>query len=71
MIKSILALTALVVVIGIADKATRKSPMDLYEAWTDTGIHLMMSDNGTDTPEDDIVIDWETNREFQIYVKED
>lgn len=41
----------------------------VYEAWTDTGIHLMMSDNGTpDNLEDDFVVDWEDNREFKITV---
>lgn len=59
MIKSILTITALVAVIGIADKATQKRPMDLYEAWTDTGIHVVMSDNGTETMDDDFIVDWE------------
>lgn len=41
----------------------------VYNAWTDTGIHLMMSDSGTpDNFEDDVVIDWEDNREFKITI---
>jgi len=70
MIKTILAMAALVAITGFVDHNTRKSEPDIYEAWTDAGIHLMMSDNGTETPEDDVVIDWETNRRFTI-IKED
>lgn len=70
MIKTIFAAAALLLIAGVADVNTRKTDPSIYEAWTDTGIHLMMSDNGTETPEDDIVIDWETNREFTI-IKED
>lgn len=41
----------------------------IYNAWTDTGIHLMMSDNGTpDNFDDDFVIDWEDNRQFKVTV---
>lgn len=40
-----------------------------YSAWTDTGIHLIMCDNGTpDDVEDDYVVDWEDNRVFSIKV---
>lgn len=70
MIKTIFAAAALLLIAGVADVNTRKAEPSIYEAWTDTGVHLMMSDNGTDTPEDDIVIDWETNRKFTI-IKED
>lgn len=70
MIKTIFAAAALLLIAGVADVNTRKTEPNIYEAWTDTGIHLMMSDNGTDTPEDDTVIDWETNRQFTI-IKED
>ena len=70
MVKLLLALAALTVTVGVFDAATRKTEPEVYEAWTDTGIHLMMSDNGTTTPEDDIVIDWEDNRQFTI-IKED
>lgn len=70
MIKTIFAAAALLIIAGVADVNTRKVEPSIYEAWTDTGIHLMMSDNGTDTPEDDEVIDWEDNREFTI-IKED
>ena len=70
MIKTIFAAAALVAIAGVADVNTRKAEPSIYEAWTDTGIHLMMSDNGTETPEDDIVIDWETNRDFEIIVND-
>lgn len=70
MIKTIFAAAALLLIAGVADVNTRKTEPSIYEAWTDTGVHLMMSDNGTDTPEDDIVIDWETNRKFQIIVND-
>ena len=44
---------------------------DIYSAWTDTGYHLMISDNGTpDDPEDDWVVDWEDNRDFRIIVND-
>lgn len=70
MIKTIFAAVALIAIAGVADANTRKVEPSIYEAWTDTGIHLMMSDNGTDTPDDDIVIDWEDNRDFEIYVND-
>lgn len=70
MIKTIFAAAALLLIAGVADVNTRKAEPNVYEAWTDTGIHLMMSDNGTNTPEDDIVIDWETNRDFEIIVND-
>ena len=70
MIKTVFAMAALVAIMGVADVNTRKAEPNVYDAWTDTGVHLMMSDNGTDTPEDDVVIDWETNRQFTI-IKED
>jgi len=70
MIKTVFAMTALIAIAGVADVNTRKVEPSIYEAWTDTGVHLMMSDNGTDTPEDDIVIDWETNRDFEIIVND-
>lgn len=42
---------------------------DVYSAWTDTGMHLMISDNGTpDDLEDDFICDWEDNREFTITI---
>ena len=44
---------------------------DVYSAWTDNGLHLMISDNGTpDNPEDDFICDWEDNRAFEIIVKD-
>lgn len=70
MIKTVFAAAALVAIAGVADVNTRKTEPSIYEAWTDTGIHLMMSDNGTETPEDDIVVDWETNRDFEIIVND-
>lgn len=70
MFRTILILAALTATVGVFDAATRKHEPNVYEAWTDTGVHLMMSDNGTDTPEDDIVIDWETNRDFEIIVND-
>lgn len=45
-------------------------PQDnVYSAWTDTGIHLMISDNGTpEDLEDDFICDWEDNRVFTVTV---
>lgn len=70
MVKALLGIAACIAFVGAFDAATRKHEPNVYEAWTDTGVHLMMSDNGTDTPEDDIVIDWEDNRQFEIYLNE-
>lgn len=39
-----------------------------YSAWTDDGVHLIMSDVGTSDPSDDIVIDYEDNRVFSVNV---
>lgn len=40
---------------------------ECYSAWSESGIHLILSDNGTpDDVEDDFICDWETNREFTI-----
>lgn len=42
---------------------------NVYSAWTDDGIHLMISDNGTPEDfDDDFVCDWETNRDFTIII---
>lgn len=42
-----------------------------YSAWTETGTHLIMSDNGTpNDPDDDFVADWETNREYTITIND-
>ena len=48
--------------------ATKPESHD-YEAWTSTGVHLMINDNGTPNDfEDDWVFDWETNRTFTVEV---
>lgn len=42
---------------------------NVYSAWTDDGMHLMISDNGTpDDLEDDFICDWEDNREFTVTI---
>lgn len=44
---------------------------DCYSAWTEDGVHLIISDNGTpDDLEDDFICDYETNRVFEINVIE-
>ena len=44
---------------------------ECYSAWTEDGIHLILSDNGTpDDLEDDFICDWESNREFTVNVIE-
>lgn len=40
--------------------------MACYDAYTSTGLHLIMTDNGTEEPEDDWIVDWEDNIEFEI-----
>ena len=43
---------------------------ECYSAWTEDGIHLILSDNGTpDDIDDDFICDWETNREFTISIR--
>lgn len=42
-----------------------------YDAWTSTGYHLILSDNGTpEDVEDDWIIDWEDNRDFTVTVND-
>lgn len=45
------------------------SQPNVYSAWTEDGIHLMISDNGTpDDFDDDFICDWEDNREFVVTI---
>lgn len=40
-----------------------------YDVWTESGIHLMMTDHGTpDDPFDDFVIDYENNRQVKVTI---
>ena len=40
---------------------------DCYSAYTEDGIHLILSDNGTpDYLDDDFICDWEDNVDFEI-----
>lgn len=44
---------------------------NVYSAWTEDGIHLMISDAGTPGYlEDDFICDWETNRDFTITIND-
>ena len=44
---------------------------DVYSAWTEDGMHLMISDNGTpEDLEDDFICDWEDNRVFTITIED-
>lgn len=46
-----------------------KGSADCYSAYTETGVHLIMSDNGTPNDiEDDYICDYETNRIFEITI---
>lgn len=58
----------IMMILALCNAGQEKNFAD-YEAWTDTGIHLMVCDNGTpDDYEDDWIYDWETNREFTITI---
>lgn len=47
------------------------APSNTYNAWTDTGVHLIIDDNGTPNNfDDDFIIDWETNRQFKISIQD-
>lgn len=61
---------AIVLAMAFTTRHADAIPHDtVYSAWTDTGIHLIMSDNGTpDIFDDDVVIDWEDNRNFTVKV---
>lgn len=51
--------------------ASQKPTGDVYSAWTQDGLHLMISDAGTPgNYEDDFICDWETNRDFAITVND-
>lgn len=39
---------------------------NVYSAYTDTGIHLIMTDAGTADPFDDFIVDYEDNRAYEI-----
>lgn len=42
---------------------------EVYSVWSEPGLHLMMSDNGTpDDYSDDWVVDWEDNRNVMVTV---
>ena len=44
---------------------------NVYSAWTEDGMHLMISDNGTpEDLEDDFICDWEDNRVFTITIED-
>lgn len=60
----------IIVVAIIAAMSSANAPAgDVYSAWADTGIHLMISDNGTPEDfDDDFICDWETNRIFTVTV---
>lgn len=62
-------LFAIIIAALLCRPAPAQVPGDVYSAWTDTGYHLMMSDNGTPgDPEDDWVCDWEDNRTYTITI---
>lgn len=49
--------------------AGRQPAGDVYSAWTQDGLHLMISDAGTPgNYDDDFICDWETNRDFTITI---
>lgn len=49
--------------------ASQKPAGNVYSAWTEDGLHLMISDAGTPgNYEDDFICDWETNRDFIITI---
>lgn len=53
----------------LAALSAGKPAGNVYSAWTDDGLHLMISDAGTpEDLEDDFICDWETNREFTITI---
>ena len=60
----------LIVMMILAITAPAEKPVgDVYSAWTESGIHLMISDNGTpDDFDDDFICDWETNRDFAVTI---
>lgn len=53
----------------LAALSAGKPAGNVYSAWTEDGIHLMISDAGTPGYyEDDFICDWETNRDFAITI---
>lgn len=61
----------LIVTMILAVLSSAKAPGNVYSAWTDDGLHLMISDAGTpEDLEDDFICDWEDNRIFEIRVYE-
>jgi hypothetical protein len=61
---------ALVIFLGAAAFFTsdiKAQSGNCYSAYTETGIHLIISDNGTPGDfDDDFICDWETNITFSI-----
>lgn len=59
----------LIVIVLLSLLNAGKQPGNVYSAWTEDGLHLMISDAGTpEDLEDDFVCDWETNREFTVTI---
>lgn len=53
----------------IMASTTHNAQDNCYSAWTDTGIHLIMSDNGTPTDySDDWIVDYEDNRNVKVTI---
>ena len=53
----------------LAALSAGKPAGNVYSAWTQDGLHLMISDAGTPgNYDDDFICDWETNREFTITI---
>lgn len=65
----IIALVASTVISGPTRYYDQYSEAGMYNVWEESGLHLMMSDNGTpDDYSDDWVIDYETNRDVVVAV---
>lgn len=55
----------------LAALSAGKPAGNVYSAWTQDGLHLMISDAGTPgNYDDDFICDWETNRDFTITVND-
>lgn len=55
----------------MASQPVQKPAGNVYSAWTEDGMHLMISDAGTpEDLEDDFICDWEDNRVFTITIED-
>ena len=69
--KKIIAIVIFLGAAALFSSDTKAQNGNCYSAYTENGIHLIISDNGTPGElDDDFICDWETNVPFSISLTE-